>query len=352
MGKLVKWINHRNHSDPVWGQVDNPWDRVLLPGLTFGSVLVGGTVAYRVLGLSWLDAFYQTLITVSTVGYTEVGAEITAEYRIVTSLLILFGVGVGVYWIGLIFEAVMEGRLTDHVGRSRMRREIESTQGHTIVCGLGRVGRAIVDSLNQAGKRVVVVDRRPDIAEIYDGLVVTGEATDDDVLLAAGIRRAASLVVALDSKGDNLFVTLSGRALNPALFIVTRAAGDTSAAKLIHAGANRVVSPYEIGAGRMASFVLQPNVADFLSETMADGGFQVRLGEVDVHPGSPLTGRSLAESGFLDATGLTLLAVRQRDGSFTQRRDGACVPQAGEMLIVLGTPEQHYAGAEWQRTAP
>jgi len=348
VARVSRWKGRRKQVDPVWGKTDNPWDRVAVPGIMFGLVLASGTVSYRVLGLGWFDAFYQTLITVSTVGYTEIGTEITAEYRLVTSLLILFGVGVGLYWIGLIFEAVMEGRLTDHVGRSRMRREIDNTEGHIIVCGLGRVGKAIVDSLQASGEKVVVIDCRPEVCDIFNGLVVTGDATDDNVLLAAGIQRAASLVVALDAKGDNLFVTLSGRALNPNLFIVTRSAGDKSAAKLMHAGANRVVSPYEIGAGRMASFVMQPNVADFLNETMADNGFQVRLGEIEVSSESALADRSLHDSGFLQATGLTLLAVRKCDGSFTHRRDPECVPLQGEKLIVLGTPEQHYAGIQWQ----
>jgi len=329
--------------------VEDPWEKARLPGVAFLVVLAAGTVAYHALGLGWFDSFYQTLITVSTVGYGEIGIVVTPAYRMVSTLLILFGVGVGVYWVGVVFEAVMEGRLTDHVGMSRMRKTIMEASGHTIVCGFGRVGRTIAEQLTEAGEVVVVVDCRDEIRQDYEGLLVVGEATNDEVLEAAGVRRARSLVVALDSKGDNLFVTLSARALNPSLFIVARAVADTTAEKLVHAGADRVVSPYEIGAGRMASFVLQPNVADFLSETMADGSFQVRLGEIKVEAGSGLVDVPLRSTPFLEETGLTLLALRKCDGSFSQQRDGSCIPGAGERLIVLGTPEQHRAAEKWVR---
>ncbi len=338
------------------GEDEDPWSRVVVTAAgAFAAVLTTGTIAYRLLGLGWLDAFYQTLITVSTVGYGEVGAEITPAYRVVSSLLILVGVGIGVYAIGQVFGALMEGRLTDHVGRSRMRKQIGRTADHVVVCGWGQVGRAIASTLRRSGQSVVVIDRRVDLVfaedETASMMSVTGEATDDNVLLAAGIDRAKSLVVALDGESDNLFVTLSGRSLNENLFIVTRAVGPASAPKLLQAGADRVVNPHEIGAERMSSFVLQPNVADFLGETMADRNFEVRLGEIDVASRAGLSGRALADSGLLDETGLTLLAVRHRDGSFEHRRDPEFAPAGDDVLIVLGTDDQHQACARWMSQA-
>ena len=331
--------------NPIDG--DDPWDRVVVALAAYVVVLLLGTGAYRLLGLGWLDAFYQTLITVSTVGYGEVGAEITPAYRVVSSLLILVGVGIGLYAIGQVFGALMEGRLTDHVGKSRLRKVIEQTRNHVVVCGWGQVGRAIASRLASSGERVVVIDRNPEVLEDAGILAVIGEATDDTVLREAGIDRARSLVVALDGESDNLFVTLSGRALNPALFIVTRAVGPASAPKLELAGADRVVNPHEIGAGRMSSFVLEPNVADFLGETMSDQHFEVRLGELEVGPDVDLVGRPLTESGVLKETGLTLLAVRRTDGTFTHQRDPRCVPEEGDVLIVLGTAEEHDAARQW-----
>ena len=332
---------------------DDPWNRVVEAVAAFVGVLVLGTGAYRALGLGWLDAFYQTLITVSTVGYGEIGHEATPAYRAVSSGLILIGVGIGLYAVGQVFGALMEGRLTDHARRSNMRRNIDKTSDHVIVCGWGQVGRAIAAALMASGESVVVIDRVQDAGTADDVLMVTGEATDDDVLRAAGIERARSLVVALDGESDNLFVTLSGRDLNPELFIVTRAVGPSSAPKLVQAGADRVVNPHEIGAARMSSFVLQPNVADFLGETMSDRRFEVRLGEFAVHasrPGSTsrsLTGRPLSESGLFEESGVTLLAVRHPDGSFTHHRDPDCVPYDGDVLIVLGTAAEHEAARLW-----
>ena len=330
---------------------DEPWDLVTKAGIAFIVVLMFGTVSYRVLGLGWFDAFYQTLITVSTVGYGEVGDDITSRYRIISSLLILFGVGIGVYSIGLVFGALMEGRLTDRVGKARMRKDIEKSSGHVVVCGWGQVGKAISLSLVASSQRVVVIDRRPRFSARMAFLTVVGEATDDNVLKAAGVERAKCLVVALDGESDNLFVTLSGRALNPELFIVTRAVGANSGPKLELAGADRVVNPHEIGASRMSSFVMQPNVADFLGETMTDHTFQVRLGEVKIDRQSPLAGRSLDTSGYLEATGLVMLAVRSTGGDFVHLRHDEFTPGVGEVLIVLGTAEQHAESEAWLAAA-
>jgi voltage-gated potassium channel len=333
--------------DPFDG--DDVWDRALAVGAAFVCVLVLGTIAYRLLGLSWFDAFYQTLITVSTVGYGEVGENISPAYRVVSSVLILVGVGIGVYAIGQVYGALMEGRLTDHVGRSRMRKEIGRLSDHVVVCGWGQVGQAICAVLHAEGESVVVIDRNEEVVRRPEALAVVGEATDDQILLAAGVDRAKSLVVALDGESDNLYVTLSGRALNPDLFIVTRAVGPSSGAKLLQAGADRVVNPHEIGAGRMSSFVLHPNVADFLGETMTDRRFEVRLGEIVVTGPAMevLTGCTLTSSGILVSSGVTLLAVRRPDGTFDHRRDGDFRPEPGDVLIVLGTVDQHAAARQW-----
>ena len=327
---------------------DDPWDRALAVAAAFVGVLIAGTIAFRLLGLPWFDAFYQTLITVSTVGFGEVG-DVTPAYRLVSSVLILVGVGIGVYAIGQVYGALVEGRLTDHVGRSRMRKEIARLNGHVVVCGWGQVGQAICATLLEEGERVVVIDRNAAVANQQPILSVVGEATNDEVLLAAGVDRARSLVVALDGESDNLYVALSGRALNPDIFIVARAVGPSSGAKLRQAGADRVVNPHEIGAGRMSSFVLHPNVADFLGETMTDRRFEVRLGEivVDGGPASVLVGQTLTSAGILEASGLTLLAVRRSDGSFDHRRDGDFRPGKHDVLIVLGTADQHAAGRAW-----
>jgi len=324
------------------------WGSVGVVGAAFLGILGAGTVAYRLLGLGWFEAFYQTLITVTTVGFTEIGTEITPAYRLVSSVLILTGVGVGVYGMGLVAETVMEGRLTGHVWRARMQRTIDKLDGHTIVCGWGQVGQAITGDLVESGREVVVIDRQEDLAENrYRFHHIVGDATNDDVLIQAGIQRAKNLVVALDSEPENLFVTLSGRDLNRTLFIVSRAVGPAAKPKLFRAGADRAVNPHQIGADRMASLVLQPNVAAFLGETMADRAYQIRMEEVEVEETSRLDGITLIQSGFLDETGLTLLAIRRMDGSFVHRPRGDFRLVAGDVAIVLGMPEEHLEGRQW-----
>lgn len=329
----------------------DPWRQVRIGIAALGAVLIGGTVAYRLVGLGWFDSFYQTLITISTVGYSEVGSQPDTAYRLVTSAVIILGVGVTLYTLGFAFEALMAGTLTDYVGRTRLQRTLDQLKGHVILCGWGQVGQSIFSALRNEGVEVVVVDRRPDLADQVKGLAVVGEATNDESLSRAGVEHARALVVALDSDADNMYVTLSGRSLNPSIFIVTRANSAAASPKLEQAGADRVVNPHEIGGNRMAAFVFQPNVADFLGVAMRDDRLEVRLREFVVRPHSKLDGSSLDEAGLLAATGVTMLALKRADGSFVHHPPRATTVEAGDVPIVLGTPEQHRALRMWLERA-
>ena len=192
------------------------------------------------------------------------------------------------------------------------------------------------------------VERQPAaLGESVAGLNVIGEATDDGVLRQAGVERASGLVVALNSDADNTYVTLSGRSLNPNLFIVTRANSAAAEPKLRQAGANRVVNPHEIGGNRMAAFMMQPNVADFLGEAMHDGRIEVKMAEFEVEPGSTIDGASIEGCGLVRATGVSVLAIKRSDGSFVHSPDPSTTFGGGDVPIVLGTSEQHYALRAW-----
>ena len=316
-------------------------------GLTaVAAVLVAGTAAYRLIGLSWIDAFYQTLITVSTVGFGEVGPDIDDTYRLVTSFIILFGVGVSVYTIGVTFDGLMEGHFRGRLERNRMERELDALRNHIIICGWGQVGQSIGRMLIGRGRTVAIIDQHVEIRQ--DGAYfVSGDATEEEVLRRAGVERASGLVVALDSDADNMYVVVSARSLNPSLFIVTRSNGPNAGPKLLHAGADRVVNPHEIGGNRMASFLLHPNVADFIGESMTDGDLELRLGERTVRIGGRLADRTLAESGLADTTGITVIAIRRSNGSWVHnvRGDERLCPE--DTIIVLGTPQQHEALRHW-----
>lgn len=222
-----------------------------------------------------------------------------------------------------------------------MQRRIDALEDHVIVCGWGRVGRAIKPSLHGLDRSaVVVVDRDPARVAVAGDLVVEGDATDDGVLRRAGIERARALVAALDSDADNVYVTLSARALRPDLFIVARARVDAAEALLLQAGADRVVNPQAIGGARMAALVNQPHVADFLDVAMHDAGLEFRLAELTVGAGTPVAGRSLRDAHLRDATGALVLAVREPGGTFRTNPDPSEVMDAGEVLIAIGTEAQ------------
>lgn len=220
--------------------------RVRIGVALFGAVLVVGTAGYVVLGFSLLDAAYQTVTTVTTVGFREV-RELSPAGKIFTMVLILVGVGTALYTFGVLLEVLIEGELRDVFGRRRMEREIARLSGHVIICGWGRVGREIARFLTGAGERVVVVDIDPARLAGLAHLHVVGDATEDETLRRAGIERARALVAALATDADNLFVTVSGRALRPDLVIIARARDDASEPKLRRAGATETtVRPGDI----------------------------------------------------------------------------------------------------------
>jgi voltage-gated potassium channel len=223
-----------------------------------------------------------------------------------------------------------------------MDRQIARMDGHVIVCGFGRVGRNLAHYVAGAGRDIVVIEQDPVRAAAAEGSVnvVRGDATSDEVLKEAGIERAGVFVTALNTDADNLFVTLTARSLRRDLFIVARARAETSEAKLTQAGADRVVNPQGIGGARMAAFVLQPHVAEFLDVVMHDGSLEFRLEEVALPEGSPLAGKSLREAHIRDLTGALILALRETGGEFTMNPPPETVLCAGQILISIGTETQ------------
>jgi voltage-gated potassium channel len=326
----------------------DPWRRLRLGLAALAGIVIGGTAGYMGFGFPFLDALYQTVTTVTTVGFREV-QPIGRGAQVFTIALILVGVGTALYTFSVLLEALIEGELGELLGRRKMERRIGRTSGHVIVCGFGRVGRAFHDYVCRAGQEVVVIDRDPERVRLVPGPAIQGDATDDRILREAGIERARVLMTSLTTDADNLFVTLSGRTLRPDLFIVARARVDDSEAKLARAGADRVVNPQSIGGKRMAAFVLQPNVSEFLDVVMHDGSLEFRLEEVALPDGSPLAGSSLRDTHIRDQTGALILAMRDADGHFTTNPPPETVLCAGQILIAIGTESQLKALTEAAR---
>lgn len=297
-----------------------------------------GFVGYLALGLDPLEAAYQTVITGTTVGYREIG-EVDTAYQLFTIVFIFFGVGAALYALTVLFETIVDGRFEALFGRRRMEREIGQLDGHVVLCGAGQVGRVLAAHVAERAQPLVVVDTDLDqlaVVEEFGALVVVGDARHDSVLRASGIERAATLVTALTSDADNVYVSLAARALNPELFLVARAHTEDAEPKLRRAGADRVVNPQSIGGHRMATFALQPNVAEFLDVVMHDADVEWRLEEVSVDAGSELAGRTLADADLRQRCGVLVLAVRRPGVGLVTNPEESTVLDAGTVLIGMG----------------
>ena len=318
--------------------------RTFILGLQFLCILLFGTVGYMFLGGgSFLDSLYMTVITVTTVGFEEV-VPLGPGGRLFTIVLILVGVGFVLYVIGMITETVVEGGIRRIFGRFNMEKRIAALQQHYIICGYGRIGKVICDDLAHSKRDFVVIDRDPaEIAKLQEAgyLYIEGDATDDRILEKAGIQRARGLVAVVDTDAANVYIILSARGLNADLFILARASSEEKAeTKLLRAGADKVISPYVIGASRMAQLLVRPTVCDFIDLTVRGGALGLRLEEMIVGDDSPLCDVNLIDSGIRREFDLIVVAIKRRSGEMTFNPAPQTVIQAGDTLIVLGEYEQ------------
>lgn len=317
----------------------SPARRRLYIGLTgLVAVLVGGTVGYAAFGYGLLDAIFQTVITVSTVGFGEVHPLGPGE-KVFTIVLILVGVATAAYTFSVALDTLVEGYLDGSFRRRRMERQIAAMSHHMILCGWGRVGRAIARH-SAPGAALVVVDSSAERIATVNAPYVHGDATDEEVLRFAGLERARVLVTALNTDADNLYVTLTARSMAPELFIVSRAASDAALSKLLQAGADRVVNPQDLGGARMAALAFQPHVAEFLDVVMHDGSLEFRLEQVEVPVDSPLAGQTLRSARVHDRTGTLVLAIRHPGREFRTNPPPTAEIVGGEILIVVGNADQ------------
>lgn len=304
------------------------------------AVFVVGTIGYWAFGLTFIDAMYMTVTTITTVGYRELnGPDISDAEKVFTMAIIVTGVSTVLYTFTLVVQMIVEGQLREFVGRRRMDKQIAGMRDHVIVCGWGRVGRAAAQEITRHGSEVVVVDVNTERVEGIEMPTVVGDATHDDTLRAAGIEHAKALIAALEGDAENLFVTLSSRAINPELFIVARARQDDSVEKLSRAGADRVVNPQELGAARMASFVVQPNVAEFVDVVMHERSMDFRMREVEILQESEICGVSLRDANLRQRAGALVLALRGDDGTFTANPDPDVVLHPHNVIVAVGTEE-------------
>lgn len=318
-----------------------PLQRRLLWLLTaFASILIVGTGGYMIIeGWSFLDAIYMTVTTITTVGYEEVHPLSTAG-RIFSIVLIIGGMGGAFYALYGTVEYILSGYFRNTLWRRRMKARIAELKNHFILCGYGKVGQEIARSFAEEGVPFVVIDKSPETTASFEQagyLYLIGDATSDDVLREAGIEQARGLVSAVDSDAENTYITLSGRQLNPKLFIAARGS-EAAETKLQRAGADRIVSPHSIGGRRMAMLALRPAVVDFIDTVTYRKGRELQLENVDIIGNSALTGLNLGEAR--NKTGITVLAMRKKGGKLIANPPDDEAIQEGDRLIVIGTKKR------------
>jgi voltage-gated potassium channel len=304
--------------------------------------LVIGTVGFTVIShYPPFDAFYMTLMTMTTVGYMEVHP-LDRAGRIFNSFLIIFGVSTLFVAIGAMTQTIIEIELGDLIGKRRSKRMIDKLKDHFIICGYGRVGRGAAAELQRAGVPFVVVDISPERTEramLAGMLAVAADSTRDDTLHQVGIERARGLVAALATDADNLFVLLSAKGLNPKLYVATRAAEEGAEEKMRRAGADAVFAPYSITGHRLAQALLRPHVVQFLDFTTNSLGLDVVIEQVRVAEGSEVVSKTIREMQIRRETGVIVMAIRTVKGEMLFNPPADTPIRGGDVLIVMGRPD-------------
>ncbi len=300
-------------------------------------LLITGTVGYHFIEqFSLLDALYQTVITVTTVGFGEVHP-LSPQGRIFTLFLILFGLGIVTYGLSQIARWTLELKLGELLGR-RSVRTVKRLRGHYIICGHGRMGSAAAERLQMERVPFVVIEKDPEQAEILKEKkysFVIGDATDEEVLRTAGIQHAKGLAALLPSDADNLYLVMTARMLNPELIIVARALTEEAERKLYRAGANDVIAPYRVSGYRIALHMVNPALMDFVDLALIKKNLELEMREYTVQPDSPIQGHSLEELELRKRANVVVVALK-REGEMMINPDPTLVFQPGDVLIVLG----------------
>jgi voltage-gated potassium channel len=314
----------------------------LLSGLILGS----GVVFWRLVGgaYSLFDSIYFALITISTVGYSELPRmDLHPVARVAVMGMIVAGVASVALFQSSMTTIFLEGVIEKAFRRRRMDRRISALRGHIIVAGCGRTGHFVISELMTSNRPFVVIDQDREalerLNEEYGGklLFVLGDATDDAALLAAGMEAASGLVTALTDDRDNVFVTISARSMNPRARIVAKSVSISTEAKLTRAGANATVSPHRIGGLRLVTELIRPHTAEFLDSMMrGTGEDQLRFDDVEVRQGARFAGRTLREAPIREEANVLVVAVRDPGGRFIYNPEANTRLDAGSYVVVLG----------------
>jgi len=304
--------------------------------------LVFGTAGFVIIeGMSWFDALYMTVITISTVGFSEI-KPLSSVGRLLTIFIISTGIAIGAYAIGSLLKMFIEGELARTFGRRKLEKHISVLKDHFVICGYGRIGTIICDELRSENIPFVVIEEDPGKNEELEKnryLYLNMDATSEETLLKAGIQSAKGLVSAVGADALNVFITLTARGLRPDIFVLSRASDVRNEAKLIKAGASRVVSPYVLGGRRMAEVLKRPTVVDFIDIAMANRHLGLMMEEARVGSSSHLIGKNLIESRLRQDYGVIIVAIKKKSDEMIFNPMPSERLDAGDVIVFLGKKE-------------
>lgn len=317
----------------------NPKNKLIGASFAIVVILGFGTLGFKLLTeWSWFESFYFTLITITTIGYTE-PADLTEQGRYFGTLLIVVGVGTLGYALSVAVQSIVSLEIVSSLGKRHLMKELQKLKGHYIVCGAGRVGRKVGQEIADRDLDCVLIETE-DEAKSFESAgyrVLKGDATNEDVLKTAGIERAKGIVCAVSSDPENLYITLTARDLNKDIYIVARANEESVIPRLTRAGADKVVSPVITGSRQMAQMLLKPAVADFIELASMADKLDLELEQLEIGSDSELVGSSVGDSAIGSTHDVIVIAVQGSGGNVVFNPDGDRTLESGDIVIVMGS---------------
>lgn len=316
--------------------------------LYLSLLMLIGVVAFGTLGyhhfedMTFFEAFYQTIITITTVGFSEI-KPLSIEGRMITIMIIFMGIGTVTYSFGQLVGILVEGELGKFFGRKKLAKQIADLKNHFIVCGYGRIGKIICKELEADQIDYVVIEQEPKAVEELERngiLFVPMNATSDEALIKAGIMKARGLVTAVTSDADNVFITLTAKGLRSDIFVLSRSSDENNEPKLIRAGASMVVSPYLIGGRRMAQVLKRPTVVDFIDIATVGNKLGLMIEEAKLGSTSNLIGKTIIESNLRQNYGLIVVAIKKQSGEMVFNPMPSEMLEKGDVIVVIGKKEE------------
>ncbi len=319
-----------------------PRAKLVIVFVLVNFLLIIGVVGYMVIeDWNFLDSVFMTAISLTTVGYSEVHP-LSTNGRIFTIILIVSGVGLFFYALAVLSEAVVEGQIKGYFEKKKMHKAISNLSSHYILCGYGRLGYTIAKSFESRGLPLVIIEKDPEVVErIKEAryLHIHGDATKDEVLEAAGVKRARCIICTLSSDAANVYVVLIARSLSQDVFILSRASEMAVEKRMIQAGADKVITPYEIGAKRMVLAALHPTVTEFLDLATETCDMDLNIEQITIQQGSEMDGVTLKEIALRERTGVNVLGVHHRDTGMSIKLGPDEKLRGGDIIVAMGTRE-------------